>query len=136
MVVYLVSEVNYYVNGRTSWTIYLSVQQKMEEAKREKEELVKNMGLLQQEKEQLEAEKESLQKDCEQEKETCAQLRRASQVSWERSQLLKADRSASRKEGRKTLVAVKVLSVKKKALFPFLLFSLVVLGCWLCITCC
>lgn len=67
----------------TSWTIYLSVQQKVEEAQREKEKLVKNMALLQQEKEQLEAEKESLQKECEQEKETCAQLRRENQVSEE-----------------------------------------------------
>lgn len=69
-------------NDQTSWTIYLSPQQKVEEAQREKDELVKNMGLLQQEKEQLEAEKESLQKECEQEKETCTQLRRENQVGW------------------------------------------------------
>ena len=62
-------------------TICLSVQQKVEEAQREKDELVKSMALLQQEKEQLEAEKESLQKECEQEKETCTQLRRENQVS-------------------------------------------------------
>lgn len=68
---------------KTSWTIYFYVQQKVEEAQREKDELVKNMTLLQQEKEQLEAEKEGLQKECEQEKETCAQLRRENQVSWE-----------------------------------------------------
>lgn len=55
----------------------------MEETQREKDELVKNLALLQQEKEQLEAEKESLLKECEQEKETCAQLRRENQVSWE-----------------------------------------------------
>ncbi|XP_030250002.1 tax1-binding protein 1 homolog B isoform X3 [Sparus aurata] len=55
------------------------LEQKVEEAQREKDELVKNMALLQQEKEQLEAEKESLQKECEQEKETCAQLRRENQ---------------------------------------------------------
>lgn len=48
---------------------------------REKDELLKNMALLQQEKEELEAEKESLQKACEQEKENCAQLRRENQVS-------------------------------------------------------
>lgn len=57
----------------------------MEEAQREKEELVKNMAVLQQEKEQLEAEKESVQKECEQEKETCAQLRRENQVSGEKT---------------------------------------------------
>lgn len=68
---------------RTSWTIYLNVQQKVEEAQREKEELVKNMAILQQEKEQLEAEKESLQKEFEQEKESCAQLRKENQVSRE-----------------------------------------------------
>lgn len=62
---------------------YFSAQQKMEEAQREKDELVTNMALLQQEKEQLETEKESLQKECEQEKETCAQLRRENQVSCE-----------------------------------------------------
>lgn len=62
------------------------LQQKVEEAEREKEELVKNMALLQQEKEQLEAEKESLQKQYEQEKETCAQLRRENQVSRQREQ--------------------------------------------------
>lgn len=59
----------------------MSLQQKVEEAEREKEELVKNMAVLQQEKEQLEAEKETLQKQYEQEKETCAQLRRENQVS-------------------------------------------------------
>ncbi|XP_041648722.1 tax1-binding protein 1 homolog B isoform X1 [Cheilinus undulatus] len=55
------------------------LEQKVEEAQREKDELVKNMALLQQEKEQLEAEKEHLQKDYEQEKEACAQLRRENQ---------------------------------------------------------
>ncbi|CAJ1061720.1 tax1-binding protein 1 homolog B isoform X2 [Xyrichtys novacula] len=55
------------------------LEQKVEEAQREKEELVKNMAHLQQEKEQLEAEKESLEKKFEQEKETCAQLRRENQ---------------------------------------------------------
>lgn len=59
------------------------MQQKVEEAQREKDKLVKNVALLQQEKEQLETEKESLQKECEQEKETCVQLKRHNQVSWE-----------------------------------------------------
>ncbi|XP_028281378.1 tax1-binding protein 1 homolog B isoform X2 [Parambassis ranga] len=64
------------------------LEQKVEEAQREKDELLKNMALLQQEKEQLEAEKESLQKECEQEKETCAQLRRENQEVQHGSQAL------------------------------------------------
>lgn len=62
-------------------TFFLFEQQKVEEAQREKDELLKSMALIQQEKEQLDAEKESLQKEFEQEKETCAQLRREIQVS-------------------------------------------------------
>ncbi|XP_037641010.1 tax1-binding protein 1 homolog B isoform X2 [Sebastes umbrosus] len=68
------------------------LEQKMEEAMREKEELVKNMGLLQQEKEQLEAEHQSLQKECEQEKETCAQLRRESQEVQNSSRALQEEK--------------------------------------------
>ncbi|XP_042345584.1 tax1-binding protein 1 homolog B isoform X2 [Plectropomus leopardus] len=68
------------------------LEQKMEEAQREKEELVKNIALLQQEKEQVEAEKESLQKECEQEKETCAQLRRESQEAQNSSQALQEEK--------------------------------------------
>ncbi|XP_008289273.1 tax1-binding protein 1 homolog B isoform X2 [Stegastes partitus] len=64
------------------------LEQKVEEAQREKDELLKNMALLQQEKEQLEAEKESLQKECEQEKEICAQLRRENQEVQHSSQAL------------------------------------------------
>ncbi|XP_056236566.1 tax1-binding protein 1 homolog B isoform X1 [Seriola aureovittata] len=68
------------------------LEQKMEEAQREKDELVKNMALLQQEKEQLEAEKESLQKEYEQEKETCAQLRRENQEVQNSSQALQEEK--------------------------------------------
>ncbi|KAE8288703.1 Tax1-binding protein 1-like protein B [Larimichthys crocea] len=68
------------------------LEQKMEEAQREKDELVKNMAVLQQEKEQLEAEKESLQKECEQEKETCAQLRRENQEVQNSSQALQEEK--------------------------------------------
>ncbi|XP_068425346.1 tax1-binding protein 1 homolog B isoform X2 [Clinocottus analis] len=68
------------------------LEQKMEEAQREKEVLVQNMALLQHEKEQLEAEKESLQKECEQEKETCAQLRRESQELQNSSQALQEEK--------------------------------------------
>lgn len=63
------------------------MQQKVEETQREKEELIKKLALLQQEKEQLDAEQESLKKECEQEKESCVQLRRENQVSWKRTKL-------------------------------------------------
>ncbi|KAI3360961.1 hypothetical protein L3Q82_013160 [Scortum barcoo] len=68
------------------------LEQKVEEAQREKEELVKNMTLLQQEKEQLESEKENLQKECEQQKETCAQLRRENQEVQNSSQALQEEK--------------------------------------------
>lgn len=68
------------------------LEQKVEEAQREKDELVKNMALLQQEKEQLEAEKESLQKEYEQEKETCTQLRRENQEVQNSSQALQEEK--------------------------------------------
>lgn len=68
------------------------LEQKVEEAQREKDELVKNMALLQQEKEQLEAEKEGLQKECEQEKEMCAQLRRENQEVQHSSQALQEEK--------------------------------------------
>ncbi|XP_039973640.1 tax1-binding protein 1 homolog B [Xiphias gladius] len=68
------------------------LEQKVEEAQREKDELVKNMALLQQEKEHLEAEKESLQKEYEQEKETCAQLRRENQEVQSSSQALQEEK--------------------------------------------
>nr|XP_057941572.1 tax1-binding protein 1 homolog B isoform X2 [Doryrhamphus excisus] len=55
------------------------LEQKVEEAQRDKDELVKKVALLQQEMEQLEAAKESLQKECEQEKENCAMLKRQNQ---------------------------------------------------------
>ncbi|XP_076592431.1 tax1-binding protein 1 homolog B [Chaetodon auriga] len=68
------------------------LEQKVEEAQREKDELVKNMALLQQEKEQLEAEKESLQKECEHEKETCVQLRKENQDVQNSSQALQEEK--------------------------------------------
>lgn len=68
------------------------LEQKMEEAQREKDELVKNMALLQKEKEQLEAEKEGLMKECEQEKETCVQLRRENQDIQSSSQALQEEK--------------------------------------------
>uniref|UniRef100_UPI0037E77958 tax1-binding protein 1 homolog B isoform X4 n=1 Tax=Semicossyphus pulcher TaxID=241346 RepID=UPI0037E77958 len=68
------------------------LEQKVEEAQREKEELIKNMAALQQEKEQLEAEKESLQKEFEQEKETCVQLRRENQEVQNSSHALQEEK--------------------------------------------
>ncbi|XP_062322734.1 tax1-binding protein 1 homolog B isoform X1 [Osmerus eperlanus] len=74
----------------TTKTCFL--EQKLEEAQREKEELVKTMALLHQERDQLEVEKESLQKECEEEKETCAQLRRENQDVQSSSQALQEER--------------------------------------------
>lgn len=68
------------VHFMNTFVLLFVAQQKVEEAQKEKDKLLKNMALLQQEKERLEVEKESLQKECEQEKEICAQLRRESQV--------------------------------------------------------
>uniref|UniRef100_A0A8C8A076 Tax1 (human T-cell leukemia virus type I) binding protein 1b n=1 Tax=Oryzias sinensis TaxID=183150 RepID=A0A8C8A076_9TELE len=64
------------------------LEQKVEEAQREKDELLKNMAVLEQEKEQLQAEMEALQKECEQQKETCTQLRRENQEVQHSSQAL------------------------------------------------
>ncbi|XP_034030895.1 tax1-binding protein 1 homolog B isoform X2 [Thalassophryne amazonica] len=66
--------------------------EKVEEAQREKEELVKNVNVLQQEKEQLEAEKKNLQKECEQKEETCMQLRRENQDAHCSSQALQEEK--------------------------------------------
>uniref|UniRef100_A0A3Q2PKB5 Tax1 (human T-cell leukemia virus type I) binding protein 1b n=1 Tax=Fundulus heteroclitus TaxID=8078 RepID=A0A3Q2PKB5_FUNHE len=68
------------------------LEQKVEEAQREKDELLKNMALIQQEKEQLEAERDGLQKEFEQEKETCAQLRREIQEGLHSSQALQEEK--------------------------------------------
>lgn len=68
------------------------LEQKVEEAQREKDELLKNMALIQQEREQLEAEKDGLQKEFEQQKETCAQLRREIQEALHSSQALQEEK--------------------------------------------
>ncbi|XP_047454289.1 tax1-binding protein 1 homolog B isoform X1 [Mugil cephalus] len=68
------------------------LEQKVEEAQREKDDLLKNMALLQQEKEQLEADKERLQKEWEQEKEACVQLRRENQEVQHSSQAVLEER--------------------------------------------
>ncbi|XP_034144599.1 tax1-binding protein 1 homolog B isoform X5 [Esox lucius] len=69
----------------TTRTGYL--EQKMEEAHKEKEELVRTMSLLQNEKDLLEEEKESLHKECEQEKKKCAQLQRENQIHLKNREL-------------------------------------------------
>ncbi|XP_047217968.1 tax1-binding protein 1 homolog B isoform X2 [Girardinichthys multiradiatus] len=68
------------------------LEQKVEEAQREKDELLKNMAFLQQEKEQLEAERDGLQKEFEQEKEICAQLRGEVQELLHSSQALQEEK--------------------------------------------
>ncbi|XP_045074377.1 tax1-binding protein 1 homolog B-like, partial [Coregonus clupeaformis] len=55
------------------------VQNEKAQLEEEKEEMVRTMSLLQKEKAQLEEEKESLHKECEQQKEKCTQLRRENQ---------------------------------------------------------
>ncbi|XP_031667953.1 tax1-binding protein 1 homolog B isoform X5 [Oncorhynchus kisutch] len=74
----------------TTRTGYL--EQKMEEAHREKEELVQTMSLLQNEKVQLEEEKGRLHKECEQEKEKFAQLSRETQEVQVSCQALQEER--------------------------------------------
>uniref|UniRef100_A0A3P8V521 Tax1 (human T-cell leukemia virus type I) binding protein 1b n=1 Tax=Cynoglossus semilaevis TaxID=244447 RepID=A0A3P8V521_CYNSE len=68
------------------------LEQKVEEAQREKDELVRKIALLQQEKEELESEKESLQKEGEQQKEMCVQLRRENQEVQNSSQALQEEK--------------------------------------------
>uniref|UniRef100_A0A1A8LAH2 Tax1 (Human T-cell leukemia virus type I) binding protein 1b n=1 Tax=Nothobranchius pienaari TaxID=704102 RepID=A0A1A8LAH2_9TELE len=68
------------------------LEQKVEEAQKEKDELLRNLALLQQEKEQLEEEKESLQKGCEREKEICAQLKRENQEVQHASQAVQEEK--------------------------------------------
>ncbi|KAM9852358.1 tax1-binding protein 1 homolog B isoform 2-T2 [Aulostomus maculatus] len=68
------------------------LEQKVEEAQREKDELVKNVALLQQEKLQLEEEKQSLQKECEQEREAFAQLKRQNQEVQNSAQALQEEK--------------------------------------------
>ncbi|MEQ2198079.1 hypothetical protein XENOCAPTIV_007409 [Xenoophorus captivus] len=68
------------------------LEQKVEEAQREKDELLENMAFIQREKEQLEAERDGLQKEFEQEKEICAQLRGEVQELLHSSQALQEEK--------------------------------------------
>uniref|UniRef100_A0A3B3DVZ2 Tax1 (human T-cell leukemia virus type I) binding protein 1b n=1 Tax=Oryzias melastigma TaxID=30732 RepID=A0A3B3DVZ2_ORYME len=73
------------------------LEQKVEEAQREKDELLKTMAVLEQEKEQLRAEMEALQKECEQQKETCTQLRRENQEMQHSSQALLEEKEEAKR---------------------------------------
>ncbi|XP_077431023.1 tax1-binding protein 1 homolog B isoform X3 [Vanacampus margaritifer] len=68
------------------------LEQKVEEAHRMKDELVKKVALLQQEMEQLDLAKESLQKACEREEENCALLKRQNQELQSSSKVLQEEK--------------------------------------------
>ncbi|KAJ8354443.1 hypothetical protein SKAU_G00220100 [Synaphobranchus kaupii] len=68
------------------------LEQKLEEARKEKEELVRALSLLQKEKELLQEEREEVQRKCEQEKEVCSQLRKENQELQSASQNLQEER--------------------------------------------
>lgn len=59
-------------------------QQKMEQIRQEKKELLENLDQFQKERDELIDEKNRLQKEYEQERESSAQLRKDVQVRWER----------------------------------------------------
>ncbi|KAK1795258.1 hypothetical protein P4O66_010437 [Electrophorus voltai] len=68
------------------------LEQKMEEVRVEKEQLLKSLALLQKEKEELMEERDRLQKECEQERESSAQLRREVQELQLSAQSLQEER--------------------------------------------
>ncbi|XP_051922568.1 tax1-binding protein 1 homolog B isoform X2 [Hippocampus zosterae] len=68
------------------------LEQKVEEAQRVKDELVKKVALLQQEMEQLELAKESLRKACEREEEKCDLLKRQNQELQISSKVLQEEK--------------------------------------------
>ncbi|XP_019741858.1 tax1-binding protein 1 homolog B isoform X3 [Hippocampus comes] len=68
------------------------LEQKVEEAQRVKDELVKKVALLQQEMEQLELAKESLRKACEREEEKCDLLKRQNQELQTSSKVLQEEK--------------------------------------------
>ncbi|XP_061096322.1 tax1-binding protein 1 homolog B isoform X5 [Conger conger] len=68
------------------------LEQKVEEARKEKEELVRAMTLLQREKEEVQEEREKVQRKCEEEREVCAQLRKENQELQSASQNLQEER--------------------------------------------
>ncbi|XP_077454143.1 tax1-binding protein 1 homolog B isoform X2 [Stigmatopora argus] len=68
------------------------LEQKVEEAHRVKDELVKKVALLQQEMAQLESAKESLQSACKEEEENCAQLKRQNQELQSSSRVLQEEK--------------------------------------------
>ncbi|XP_035264457.1 tax1-binding protein 1 homolog B isoform X2 [Anguilla anguilla] len=68
------------------------LEQKVEEARKEKEELARVVALLQKEKEQLQEEREEVQRKCEQEREISDQLRKENQELQTASQNLQEER--------------------------------------------
>lgn len=64
----------------TAFAPCIVFQQKMEEVRLEKEELLKSMELLQKERDELLVERDRIQKEYEQERENTAQLRKEVQV--------------------------------------------------------
>ncbi|KAG7469682.1 hypothetical protein MATL_G00131530 [Megalops atlanticus] len=73
------------------------LEQKVEVAQKEKEELMKAMSLLQKEKDELQEEKEKLQRELEQEKELCTQLRKENQELQSSSRTLQEEREEVKK---------------------------------------
>ncbi|KPP78647.1 tax1-binding protein 1 B-like [Scleropages formosus] len=68
------------------------LEQKVEEAQKEREELMKAMSLLHKEKEQLQQEQERLRMESEQEREACSQLRIKNQELQQSSQILQEEK--------------------------------------------
>ncbi|XP_036394674.1 tax1-binding protein 1 homolog B isoform X3 [Megalops cyprinoides] len=73
------------------------LEQKVEVAQKEKEELMKAMSLLQKEKDELQEEKEKLQGELEQERELCSQLRKENQELQSSSRTLQEEREEVKK---------------------------------------
>ncbi|KAL4629719.1 tax1-binding protein 1 isoform X1 [Arapaima gigas] len=74
------------------------LEQKVEEAQKEREELLKAMSLLQKEKEQLQMEQERLRMESEQEREVCTHLRSKNQDLQQSSQILQEEKEEVKKK--------------------------------------
>ncbi|XP_036371653.1 tax1-binding protein 1 homolog A isoform X2 [Megalops cyprinoides] len=74
------------------------LEQKVEEAQREKEELTEAIRLLQEEKAELQLEQERLRREREQERETCTQLRSQNQELQHSSQMLQEEKEEAQRK--------------------------------------
>ncbi|XP_048848981.1 tax1-binding protein 1 homolog B-like isoform X4 [Brienomyrus brachyistius] len=74
------------------------LEQKVEEAQKEREELLTAMALLQKEKEQLREERERLQRESEDERQACVHLRSKNQELLQSSQILQEEKEEVRKK--------------------------------------